>query len=140
MLAFLIDAGCRAWLLTPYEADFIEALKADIPWRYREWDKEAKAWLVRAPYVERAARVADEWFDLMRAQTEGAAPPVLTRLAQQYPAHATLEVWPTASQDVIRAAYRALVQRHHPDHNQGAGDARTKALNLAYEALGLRSN
>jgi curved DNA-binding protein CbpA len=34
--------------------------------------------------------------------------------------YASLGVPPSASDDEIRRAYRRLVQRHHPDHNQGS--------------------
>jgi hypothetical protein len=35
----------------------------------------------------------------------------------------TLGVSPSASDDELRAAYRRLVQRHHPDHNNGSAEA-----------------
>lgn len=48
-----------------------------------------------------------------------------------------LEVSPNASTDVIFAAYRSLMKRHHPDRNSGDVDAeeRTKLLNAAVEVL-----
>lgn len=48
-----------------------------------------------------------------------------------------LEVCPQASLPTIRAAYKSLMQRHHPDRN-GADPralARTQALTAAYEVL-----
>lgn len=49
----------------------------------------------------------------------------------------TLEVSPSASMVVIRAAYRCLVQSHHPDKNAGtdAANDRLAQLNLAYSIL-----
>jgi len=49
----------------------------------------------------------------------------------------TLRVAPDAPDEVIRAAYRALTQRHHPDRNPGdAGATRLmQALNDAYAVL-----
>lgn len=49
----------------------------------------------------------------------------------------TLQVSPSASPEVIRAAYRAMVQRHHPDRHPDQPDAasRTAALNAAYAVL-----
>ena len=46
---------------------------------------------------------------------------------------------PTADKDAIKAAYRELARRHHPDHNpddaQGAAD-RLKRVTAAHETLG----
>ena len=50
--------------------------------------------------------------------------------------YATLRVAPDADGGVIRAAYRTLMRRYHPDVNgsRGAG-ARAKAINEAYACL-----
>ena len=50
--------------------------------------------------------------------------------------YATLRVAPDADGGTIRAAYRALMRRYHPDVNgsRGAG-ARAKAINEAYACL-----
>lgn len=49
----------------------------------------------------------------------------------------TLEVVPHASAETIRAAYRSLMQRHHPDKHPGdaAMAARAAQLTQAYEVL-----
>lgn len=50
----------------------------------------------------------------------------------------TLEVTRTASSEVIRAAYKSLSQRWHPDRNPGnraEAEARMKEINAAYAAL-----
>lgn len=51
--------------------------------------------------------------------------------------YATLEISPTASPELIRAAYRALSQRYPPDKHPGDTQAETrmKALNAAYAVL-----
>ncbi|MBE0619533.1 MAG: J domain-containing protein [Burkholderiales bacterium] len=48
-----------------------------------------------------------------------------------------LEVSPTARPAVIRAAYRCLVQEHHPDRHPGDSDAaaRMSMINHAYSVL-----
>jgi len=47
-----------------------------------------------------------------------------------------LEVSPRASAETIKAAYKSLVQRHHPDKNSDASAAEhMKRLNVAYEVL-----
>ncbi len=49
----------------------------------------------------------------------------------------TLEVSPRASPSVIRAAYRCLVQQHHPDKHLNSDDAgqRLAQINFAYSVL-----
>lgn len=46
----------------------------------------------------------------------------------------TLEVHPSASPEVITAAYKALMKKHHPDKKQTVG-LRARAINEAYEVL-----
>jgi hypothetical protein len=47
-----------------------------------------------------------------------------------------LGVAPDAEPEVIEAAYRALMKKHHPDHRGGADDDRAKEINRAYSVLG----
>lgn len=51
--------------------------------------------------------------------------------------YAVLGIAPTAAPEVVRAAYRALAQRHHPDRmGLAANDGAVMAgLNRAYEVL-----
>jgi DnaJ-class molecular chaperone len=61
----------------------------------------------------------------------------------QEPDHyATLGLDRDCSADDIRAAYRLLAKKYHPDVNAGSSDAaaRTRALNAAYEVLSDATN
>ena len=49
--------------------------------------------------------------------------------------YAVLEVAPTAAPEVIRAAYRVLAQRHHPDRHGQANASTMVRLNQAYAVL-----
>jgi curved DNA-binding protein CbpA len=47
-----------------------------------------------------------------------------------------LEVSPNASPETVRAAYKSLAQRYHPDRNQDpAATNRTQRINVAYSVL-----
>lgn len=51
--------------------------------------------------------------------------------------YAVLQVSSSADEDVIRAAYRALARRWHPDHSTDpAAGARMAEINAAWEVLG----
>jgi curved DNA-binding protein CbpA len=49
--------------------------------------------------------------------------------------YAVLGVAPTADPEVIRAAYRVLAQRHHPDRNTHTDGTAMVRLNQAYATL-----
>ena len=49
--------------------------------------------------------------------------------------YAVLGVAPSADPEVIRAAYRVLAQRHHPDRNGTADGSAMVKLNQAYAVL-----
>jgi curved DNA-binding protein CbpA len=49
--------------------------------------------------------------------------------------YAVLGVAPSADPDVIRAAYRVLAQRHHPDRNAHTDGSAMVRLNQAYAVL-----
>jgi hypothetical protein len=56
---------------------------------------------------------------------------------QEEKALALLQVEPPITKDRIKARYKALVKRHHPDANGGdkAAEERLKEINLAYSTL-----
>jgi curved DNA-binding protein CbpA len=49
--------------------------------------------------------------------------------------YAVLGVAPSADPEVIRAAYRVLAQRHHPDRNSNTDGSAMVRLNQAYAVL-----
>lgn len=58
-------------------------------------------------------------------------------MASNQDLYAELQVDPAADPEVIEAAYRRLVKKHHPDLNGGRLEAseRMKRLNAAYDVL-----
>lgn len=61
----------------------------------------------------------------------GMLPPMLTT-----DAHSVLQVQPTAEPEVVKAAFRALALKYHPDHDGSTYAARRmREINEAYAAL-----
>lgn len=50
-----------------------------------------------------------------------------------------LQVSPSASQEVIKAAYQSLSKKYHPDKNVGSStfDEVMKEINIAYDVLSI---
>lgn len=161
MRAFLLREGDRTRVVTPYLSEFVEDLKAEIPYYAKQFDRESKHWLVDGEYEDTALEVAERYFEttvvvseaeaLRREQTARASarpsPP-----PQAQPPHDTNEcarrvrtIWreeaelyllPGAPFALIRVVYRELAKILHPDISK-APDA-TEAmvrLNRAYETL-----
>ncbi len=61
--------------------------------------------------------------------------PVTRGSIPRFDLYAELEVSPTASVEVIEAAYKTLVKRHHPDVSEPDDDHRIKRLNVARDWL-----
>lgn len=49
-------------IITPYNQAFVNELKVSLPIGTRSFDREAKAWIVTAPFVEMAAQIVHEYF------------------------------------------------------------------------------
>lgn len=58
-------------------------------------------------------------------------------MADRLDPYKVLQVSPTADDEVIQAAYRALARRYHPDRNEAAGsNERMVEINAAFELIG----
>ncbi len=116
-----------------YNADFIGALKENIPHYYREWLPALKFWWIDRLFYPTALRLARRYFTQVIAKddySEPAAPPPPPPPANPYGA---LYLLPTAPQPVVRAVYKVLAKLHHPD--VGGDPELMKTINLAYEAI-----
>ena len=72
------------------------------------------------------------WREEWAAAWKRVTPVELVSTASQGP-HAVLGVTADAPVEVIRAAYRALALKHHPDH--GGTVEKMREINLAYAAI-----
>ena len=104
----------------------LDDLKDRIPASARDWDPEARCWLVDARHAGAVRTWAEAWFDEIDWPAE---PPV----NDEIDAWVVLWLRAGAPRELVRAAYRALARIHHPDVG-GDPDAMT-AINAAYAEL-----
>ena len=81
-----------------------------------------------------------KWRDLSFRENTSQAPTSRWTEQQSQPnVYELLEVSPAASPEVIRAAYRALMEKYHPDkhpeHRRAWAEEITRQLNQAYAVL-----
>jgi hypothetical protein len=128
---------------------FTDFLKMGIkPLAYREYDTENRRWRVhlsKLPLVLNYARrcfaqvdyrVLPEWVQMLVAaarSASGSDTPLDVPPRPQESPYSLLYVLPTAPWEVVRAAYKALVVMHHPDH--GGDEEVLKRINRAYTEL-----
>lgn len=104
----------RFALRTPFDRDFVDALKLAIPAPCREWDALKKAWYIHQEYDDilidfvesRGGKVIDK-------RPQVVTPAVIPGPLQE--ACTLLFVTPDAPISVAEAAFKALARRHHPD-------------------------
>ena len=114
----------------------IEALKDAIPAYDRTYSPASREWFIHAS----ARDSLDNWLDDARAVFNASVEwqPTKHEHTRAKPrnetnAHAVLHLLPSAPPEVVRAAYKALAMKHHPDH--GGDTEAMQRLNEAYERL-----
>src|SRR6478609_296376 len=127
------------YIYAPYNAEFIDALKAIVPAELRLWENDEKRWYVFESYAEKAiAIVKTYWPNLLdnrqarqqeRQQRQWKAS-INVAPANDY---AALYVTSDAPAEVIRAAYKALALLHHPDN--GGNLTTMQKINGAFTSL-----
>lgn len=104
----------RFALRSPFDRDFVEALKLAIPAPYREWSAEKKTWYIHEEYDETLIHVVESrGGKVIDKRPQGAALAVIPGPLQA--ACTLLCVSPDAPLTVAEAAFKALARRHHPD-------------------------
>ncbi len=125
----------RAELRFPYDAAFIERLKAAVPAYARSYDPTGKVWTVMPPYVDVAAQLMLATFADVEIEDLGES----GRRSSDRDRHAGEDPWvilhlrPTAPPELVIAAHRCLAKLHHPD--RGGTTAVMQEINAAAEAL-----
>lgn len=122
--------------------NYFEGLDPDTVWQqetaYPSWDRETRAFAHNLKHGGDADFRVDDVHSVLRwkqatAQQRAASP--LTREDRQ--ALAKLGLAETATMDEVKAKYRQLARRYHPDANKGSREheARFTALTEAYGHL-----
>lgn len=113
-------------LEAPYNKEFTESLKASLPSKKRSWDNDDKAWYIPKDQFDRLTHLLEKYFD--------------ETILLDFPAiEAASDTWSKlwliegAPIEVIKAVYRALSLKEHPD--KGGGEERMAEINTAYDEL-----
>lgn len=190
-------------LITPYSAEFRDAITKEIPSQYREFDWVDKTWIIAPSHFDDAFNICRRFFAMTQLFTEADSEPsdsssailvrnlrrqlaeamertlvaqrnaqsmgikvaslqaklaaagrseptrisdhsgvdCLAAVKKNYPLEAMFHLLPSAPNEVLRSAYRALSQLVHPDKHpqrRAAAEADQKRLNLAYGDLSKR--
>jgi hypothetical protein len=117
--------------MTPGQIE--QELRADASWQRPTWRLGANG---GGPRVSDEAILRDPLLNLAgrrngHGESAEQAPPELRQ-----PLGVLGLTWPV-SMDAVKARYKALAKKHHPDANGGgdAADAQIKAINIAYSTL-----
>ncbi len=70
--AIISMQGDKVALQTPYEPEFVTALKQAIDYTDRTWDREHKVWLVNASAAAEAIEVTRRYFDVLDVRNKSA--------------------------------------------------------------------
>lgn len=124
----------HAELRFPYDAAFIERLKAAVPAYARTYSPESKTWTVVPAYTDVAARLMLATF--ADVEIEGPGPGRSSdadRVPHAGDAYVVLHLRETAPPELIVAAHKCLARLHHPD--KGGSTATMQVINAAADAL-----
>jgi len=114
-------------LEAPYSVDFTNTLKQSIPTKKRTWDGNDKAWYIVSDQLDKLCHILDMYYD----ETI-----LLDFPAQEVATDSWSKMFLTegAPVEVIRAVYRVLAMKYHPDRNGGDG-SKMAELNGVYKEL-----
>ncbi len=125
-ISYQSDGSAR--LYTPFDAGFVEQLKARIPAPLRRWDKPDKCWIIEAAGILRAVSLAKQYY----GDVEDIAATMPSRAITAAP-HAVLHLMPDAPAELVPVVYKTLAKLFHPDRG---GDTREmQRINEAYATI-----
>ena len=121
-----LPSGVFIQLEVPYNKQFNETLKTSLPSKKRIWDNNDKAWYIVKDQLDKLTYILDEYFDETILLD---FPPMDISTG----AYSKLYLIEGAPLEVIRASYKALAIKYHPD--KGGDVERMSEINVAYKEL-----
>ena len=127
-VAFLryLPSGLMLQLEAPYDKDFTDSLKKSITTKKRIWDDNDKCWYI-----------ANDQFDKLCHLLDGAYDETILLDFPSYEVSATawgtLYLLPGAPLEVVRAVFKVLAMKYHPD--RGGDEHIMQRLNSAYKEI-----
>lgn len=111
---------------TPYKKEFVEALKTNIPAKKRLYSDYDKAWIVIRDQFDRVAAICEKYFNEVNL-VDFPLPEIAST------SWSTLYLVEGAPLEVVRAVYKALAQKYHPDKGGDVGTM--QSINAAYKDI-----
>ena len=113
-------------LEAPYHKEFQDTMKKSIPSKKRAWNAEDKSWFIVKDQFDKLTHLLDQYFD----ETI-----LLDFPAQEVSASAFAKLYllEGAPLEVVRAAYKALAVKYHPD--KGGDEGTMTSINVAYKDI-----
>jgi len=112
-------------VIVPYNPNFLNDFKIVIPIPYRRWNPTSKCWYVSKICIADLIPLLKKYFKNIKtnigAESSSENPYTIMGLTSK------------ASNEVIKAAYKALALKLHPD--RGGDSNKMEELNLAYEKI-----
>lgn len=142
MSAYIAELGLEEapwrWALAfDYSPAMVQAIKDNVPSRDRKWCPEIRQWWFKPGLLAVVQTLAERhcgavhYIERDSAGLEAAIP------AATVAAYRALHLQPSAPDELVKAAYRILAKRCHPD---AGGDTTTmQAINSAYSLISARS-
>lgn len=118
----------------PFDRWLVDELKAQIPVHARVYDPATRAWTVRPPYTDVAARLMFTVFpDTEIVVYRGSAGPLFDRAGLVGDAYRVLHLLPSAPPELVTAAHRCLAKLNHPD--AGGSTTTMQGINAAVDQI-----
>lgn len=118
---------------TPFNPEWVEALKSLIPSTDREYDSVTKQWTIYGHYhVDAVIELTRRHFPQLKVtdHRRGSSTRAVATLDADF---ARLHLLPSAPARLVQVAYRELAKESHPD--RGGAHEVMLALNASYERL-----
>lgn len=120
-----------------YSPQMVQAIKDNIPSRSRRWCPERKVWWFQAGMLSSIEALARAHCGSVQYVTDRGDGEAQLVPADQAAAFKALHLLPSAPDEVVRAAYRAMCKLHHPD--AGGTTREMQRVNEAFGVLAARS-